>query len=245
MATTMPDQHGCHTNKTTCYTPLAILYMPCYSKWAKTHQLHKNHFTPLKSYIWCYSKKNLQASHKLLPGNSKDSKSSCLLQHKPYFRDSFKWELYLAATTASSRVAKMVESDFESGSTCSHIRESDANFCHLLQTRAALNRSILHTTKNYKFVCAMTENIVFLNWEGGDKMFLLLPILRGFVMKQFDMVQYHILPEYLRKNEYIMRHYRSGWPLSVTFWGIFSICNWTWHMEALPPWLNREYLNWM
>lgn len=54
MATTMPDQHGCHTNKTTCYTPLAILYMPCYSKWAKTHQLHKNHFTPLKSYIWCY-----------------------------------------------------------------------------------------------------------------------------------------------------------------------------------------------
>lgn len=73
----------------------------------------------------------------------------------------------------------------------------------------------------------MTENIVFLNWEGGDKMFLLLPILRGFVMKQFDMVQYHILPEYLRKNEYIMRHYRSGWPLSVTFWGIFSICNWT------------------
>ena len=37
-------------------------------------------------------------------------------------------------------------------------------------------------------------------------MFLLLPILRGFVMKQFDMVQYHILPEYIRKNEYIMRH---------------------------------------
>lgn len=51
------------------------------------------------------------------------------------------------------------------------------------------------------------------------------------VKKQYDLVEYHVLPEYLRDNEYILRHYRSDWPLKETLLSMFTI-----HNETLNIW---------
>jgi adiponectin receptor len=53
------------------------------------------------------------------------------------------------------------------------------------------------------------------------------------VKKQYDLVEYHVLPEYLRDNEYILRHYRSDWPLKETVLSIFTI-----HNETLNIWTH-------
>ena len=51
------------------------------------------------------------------------------------------------------------------------------------------------------------------------------------VKLQYDLVEYHVLPEYLRDNEYILRHYRSDWPLRETLLSMFTI-----HNETLNIW---------
>lgn len=51
------------------------------------------------------------------------------------------------------------------------------------------------------------------------------------VKKQYELVEYHVLPEYLRDNEYILRHYRSDWPMKETLLSIFTI-----HNETLNIW---------
>lgn len=51
------------------------------------------------------------------------------------------------------------------------------------------------------------------------------------VKKQYDLVEYHVLPEYLRDNEYILRHYRSDWPMKETLLSMFTI-----HNETLNIW---------
>lgn len=51
------------------------------------------------------------------------------------------------------------------------------------------------------------------------------------VKKQYELVEYHVLPEYLRDNEFILRHYRSDWPMKETLLSIFTI-----HNETLNIW---------
>lgn len=51
------------------------------------------------------------------------------------------------------------------------------------------------------------------------------------VKKQYDLVEYHVLPEYLRDNEYILGHYRSDWPIRETLLSVFTI-----HNETLNIW---------
>lgn len=51
------------------------------------------------------------------------------------------------------------------------------------------------------------------------------------VKKQYELVEYHVLPEYLRDNEYILRHYRSDWPMKETLLSMFTI-----HNETLNIW---------
>lgn len=46
-----------------------------------------------------------------------------------------------------------------------------------------------------------------------------------------QLVEYHSLPAYLRDNEFILGHYRSGWPLKQVLLSIFSI-----HNETLNVW---------
>lgn len=53
---------------------------------------------------------------------------------------------------------------------------------------------------------------------------------------KFQLHDFHALPEYLRDNEFIHRHYRVHWPLKESALSIFSIHNetlniWTW----VPP----------
>lgn len=50
---------------------------------------------------------------------------------------------------------------------------------------------------------------------------------------KYQLVDYHALPEYLRDNEYILRHYRSEWPLKQILLSIFSI-----HNETLNVWTH-------
>ncbi|KAH9303692.1 hypothetical protein KI387_008096, partial [Taxus chinensis] len=49
----------------------------------------------------------------------------------------------------------------------------------------------------------------------------------------YQLVDYHALPEYLRDNEYILRYYRSEWPLKQVLLSIFSI-----HNETLNVWTH-------
>lgn len=48
---------------------------------------------------------------------------------------------------------------------------------------------------------------------------------------KYQLVEYHTLPAYLRDNEYILRYYRSEWPLKQVFLSIFYI-----HNETLNIW---------
>ncbi|CAA3023063.1 heptahelical transmembrane 4-like [Olea europaea subsp. europaea] len=50
---------------------------------------------------------------------------------------------------------------------------------------------------------------------------------------KFQLVEYHSLPGYLKDNEYILRHYRSEWPLRQTLLSIFTL-----HNETLNVWTH-------
>ncbi|XP_022863361.1 heptahelical transmembrane protein 4-like [Olea europaea var. sylvestris] len=50
---------------------------------------------------------------------------------------------------------------------------------------------------------------------------------------RYRLVEYHSLPGYLKDNEYILRHYRSEWPLKQTLLSIFTI-----HNETLNVWTH-------
>ncbi|XP_048335132.2 heptahelical transmembrane protein 4 isoform X2 [Ziziphus jujuba] len=50
---------------------------------------------------------------------------------------------------------------------------------------------------------------------------------------KYQLVEYHMLPGYLRDNEYIVGHYRSEWPLKQVLLSIFSI-----HNETLNVWTH-------
>ncbi|CDP02615.1 unnamed protein product [Coffea canephora] len=50
---------------------------------------------------------------------------------------------------------------------------------------------------------------------------------------KYQLVEYHSLPGYLKDNEYILGHYRSGWPLKHILLSIFTI-----HNETLNVWTH-------
>lgn len=50
---------------------------------------------------------------------------------------------------------------------------------------------------------------------------------------KYQLVEYHSLPAYLRDNEFILGHYRSGWPLKEVLLSIFTI-----HNETLNVWTH-------
>lgn len=50
---------------------------------------------------------------------------------------------------------------------------------------------------------------------------------------KYQLVEYHALPAYLRDNEYILRYYRSEWPLKQVLLSIFYI-----HNETLNIWTH-------
>ncbi|KAJ8769381.1 hypothetical protein K2173_002585 [Erythroxylum novogranatense] len=49
----------------------------------------------------------------------------------------------------------------------------------------------------------------------------------------YQLVEYHSLPDYLRDNEYILGHYRANWPSKEALLSIFSI-----HNETLNVWTH-------
>lgn len=51
------------------------------------------------------------------------------------------------------------------------------------------------------------------------------------VKRRYHLVDFHALPDYLRENEFILRHYRADWPLKETLLSIFRI-----HNETLNIW---------
>lgn len=51
------------------------------------------------------------------------------------------------------------------------------------------------------------------------------------VKQRYQLVDFHALPEYLRGNEFILRHYRADWPMKETLLSIFKI-----HNETLNIW---------
>lgn len=50
---------------------------------------------------------------------------------------------------------------------------------------------------------------------------------------KYQLVEYHSLPAYLKDNEYILRYYRSEWPLKQIFLSIFTL-----HNETLNVWTH-------
>ncbi|KAJ6804090.1 heptahelical transmembrane protein ADIPOR1-like [Iris pallida] len=51
--------------------------------------------------------------------------------------------------------------------------------------------------------------------------------------RDYGLVTYEELPEYMKDNEFIRGHYRSEWPLSHAFLSIFS-----WHNETINIWTH-------
>ncbi|KAA8522974.1 hypothetical protein F0562_009397 [Nyssa sinensis] len=51
--------------------------------------------------------------------------------------------------------------------------------------------------------------------------------------KQYALVTYQELPEYMKDNEYILNYYRANWPLKEALFSIFR-----WHNETLNVWTH-------
>ena len=49
--------------------------------------------------------------------------------------------------------------------------------------------------------------------------------------REYGLVSYHELPEYMKENEFILNHYRSEWPLVNAFLSVFA-----WHNETINIW---------
>jgi adiponectin receptor len=49
--------------------------------------------------------------------------------------------------------------------------------------------------------------------------------------REYRLVSYAELPEYMKENEFILNHYRSEWPLLNAFLSVFS-----WHNETINIW---------
>jgi adiponectin receptor len=49
--------------------------------------------------------------------------------------------------------------------------------------------------------------------------------------REYRLVSYEELPEYMKENEFILNHYRSEWPLLHAFLSVFS-----WHNETINIW---------
>lgn len=49
--------------------------------------------------------------------------------------------------------------------------------------------------------------------------------------KKYKLLKFQDLPEHLRTNEYILKHYRSDWPFKQALGSLFSI-----HNETLNVW---------
>jgi hypothetical protein len=57
------------------------------------------------------------------------------------------------------------------------------------------------------------------------------------VKKKYELLEYHLVPEYLQDNEFVLRHYRSDWPIWDSLLSIFSLHNETvniWTSAFLP-----------
>lgn len=50
-------------------------------------------------------------------------------------------------------------------------------------------------------------------------------------LKQYKLLRYHELPDYMKDNEYILNYYRANWPLKQALFSIFQ-----WHNETLNIW---------
>jgi hypothetical protein len=56
--------------------------------------------------------------------------------------------------------------------------------------------------------------------------------------KKYELSEFHSSPDYIHDNEYILRHYRSDWPIPESLLSIFSIHNKTlniWTSAFIPP----------
>ncbi|KAM0832200.1 hypothetical protein ACQ4PT_065041 [Festuca glaucescens] len=51
--------------------------------------------------------------------------------------------------------------------------------------------------------------------------------------REYRLVSYAELPEYMKENEFILNHYRSEWPLLHAFLSVFS-----WHNETINIWTH-------
>lgn len=49
--------------------------------------------------------------------------------------------------------------------------------------------------------------------------------------KEYKLMSYDELPEYMKENEYIRDHYRAEWPMKHALLSLFS-----WHNETLNIW---------
>jgi adiponectin receptor len=53
------------------------------------------------------------------------------------------------------------------------------------------------------------------------------------VKKKYELLEYHLVPEYLQDNEFVLRHYRSDWPIWDSLLSIFSL-----HNETVNIWTH-------
>jgi hypothetical protein len=51
--------------------------------------------------------------------------------------------------------------------------------------------------------------------------------------KKYELSEFHSSPDYIRDNEYILRHYRSDWPIPESLLSTFSI-----HNKTLNIWTS-------
>lgn len=98
-------------------------------------------------------------------------------------------------------------------------RKNNQQARSVFKRKTTTTTTIMDQEKNYKTA----------EEEEDEKM--MMSCSKKIGKKRYNLLCFHELPDYMKDNEFILRYYRSEWPLKLAFFSLFR-----WHNETLNVW---------